>query len=432
MAVRFLIKLLALLLLIAAWCLVPRSQAWFDLLENWQHCYLAYIDDEDVRPVYHDAVLGGFGAAAIDDYDAYLKAYYRLEEASGDRADDVNAHTMNEVVGVGNMVGKSNNAASFPGVNQYLNEPGQDSDFEPVNSLAISAWIRPQLSDPSTGYVWMKNSSYGLHYTLNSMASTYVNFTVFAVETEVFSVMGALTDDWHHVVAVADQRTTRLYLYIDGVKTQSSGTYTPPITAAIDGLQIGGTTAGGKWKGGIDEAAFWKEPYWADNADRDAFAAALYNSGAGRFYSGGSPAYVDAPDGQTVEVPLTIRVRTHKHTADLTDVKIQWRQPGAAVWTDAPITYTGGTGDELEFNWPACSLGIESVTSANYSKGDAMRIRLYVSDGIYENGDLSQDPDAEGGTGTWLDQYVWSGTAHAVSWRTGRPGIDMTCFPVPP
>lgn len=119
----------------------------------------------------------------------------------------------------------------------------------------------------------------------------------------------------------------------------------------------------------------------------------------------GTP-FVIAPDGGTVYLPATFRcaVKTKGGFDAISTAKIQWRATDSATWTDMAPTYVSLTWT-INFDPSMTPFGHDTITTTQYAYAESMRFRLYVTDGLYENGDLAQDT-TEKGTNGWIDQDV--------------------------
>jgi len=113
-----------------------------------------------------------------------------------------------------------------------------------------------------------------------------------------------------------------------------------------------------------------------------------------------------APDGGTVSLPLTpyIRAQPRIGVEDvITRIKLQYRDSEGAWQTlvdyNDPVWI-------IQFDNHAAGFGHDVVTTGHYSKGDTALLRIWVTDGVFENADEAEDPDADGSVGNWQDQWV--------------------------
>lgn len=89
--------------------------------------------------------LAGGGAAAADPLLTGLKAYWKMDEASGTRADSIGAYTLTDNNTVGSAVGKIGNCASMvQSAAEYLSLPGAQAELliPEGSSYTVTGWVR--------------------------------------------------------------------------------------------------------------------------------------------------------------------------------------------------------------------------------------------------------------------------------------------------
>lgn len=115
-------------------------------------------------------------------------------------------------------------------------------------------------------------------------------------------------------------------------------------------------------------------------------------------------------DGQTVALPISVRVHTEPLVEGhpLVQVILQYRNPDSGAWVTLK-NYENVTWS-LNFEPRQIAFGRETINRTLYTAGQTIRIRLYVKDDIgTENGSLAVDTTEEGTNG-WSDLCVWGGT----------------------
>lgn len=212
-----------------------------------------------------------------------LVAYWRLEEASGTRAD---------ATGRGNNLTDNNTVLSATGIF------GNAADFELDNSESLSiadntdlstgdvtftipAWVNME-SLPAAAMIASKANDAGAisakEYWLYFDSSRF-RFRIFgsAANTAVADTFGApSTATWYHVVGWHDADADTINIQINNGDVDSVATSTTPNDAGT-AFAIGATAAAEfPFDGLIDEVGFWKRLLTAQEKTR------LYNAGVGR------------------------------------------------------------------------------------------------------------------------------------------------------
>ena len=171
------------------------------------------------------------------------RSYWRLGEASGTAAADemgANAGTYTGGVALGQpgaLIGDSNAAASFDGVNDYVVVPDAASlDF--TTAVTVELWVKRtknaayQVVFGKPGNGQSKFENYALWFNTSNGLSAY-----FGDGTTYVSVATAAIDtSWHHVVASYDNTSAKLY--VDGV-LQGSAASSVQLTANALPLNMG-------------------------------------------------------------------------------------------------------------------------------------------------------------------------------------------------
>ncbi len=191
-----------------------------------------------------------------------LVSYWRLGEASGTAAADVkaaNAGTYNgsPVFGAaGALVGDTDKAGTFDGVNDFVNVPDSAS-LDVVGALTEEAWIKVTAFDKSYQAILTKgNSAYRLQ---RNNATNTLDFEL--TGTTPLATLGAVNVNdaaWHLVTAVWSGSGTR-QIYVDGALDAQTTGVTGTTAANAQPLAIGQNVETGSrfWHGLIDESAIY-------------------------------------------------------------------------------------------------------------------------------------------------------------------------------
>jgi len=230
-----------------------------------------------------------FGSVDIDDYVAFLTAYWKMEATgANNRLDSVGSNDAVPSATPGTRAGINNNACDFvPGSSQYLTVP-DSADIKPTTGMAVSLWVYMDDTGTDRGIFYKEEeTAWGGCYRLVRQSGGSTEWMVRQSDNTNKTVLVADTLDgaWHHVVVMACDGFLRFY--IDNVEVGTPTAYDDTVDQDTTVLDIGRHSGAGYYMdGGIDEMAFWKNITFAggtETADREAFVAALYNSGVGRF-----------------------------------------------------------------------------------------------------------------------------------------------------
>lgn len=161
-----------------------------------------------------------------------------------------------EFEGASYGAGRIGNAFVFDGVNDVV--VVADSDSLRPAQITVEAWVNPTYPMSGTGGVITKTSSsngtngYGLSQLGNdSSFGFWVNNRGNAGSRTSTPLTAGV---WQHVVGTYDG--TALRLYVNG-QLVATTPYTAAINHSSSALLIGGGSADGAWKGGIDEALIY-------------------------------------------------------------------------------------------------------------------------------------------------------------------------------
>lgn len=229
-----------------------------------------------------------FGDATIDQYASFLKSYWHMEETgAANRVDVIGGHNAVPGNSPANRVGKSNNACDFiPGSQHYLTAP-HHADLSPTSSFAVSEWVYHDVGDANKTHL-NKGPSSSRSFTIGRTGDM-----VFQIWQSNDTVKSCIEDtpgseppigSWVNVVSIADGSHIWLYLNTVGASFAQGVAYDGTIKQVATGLSFGRfSDIGHYFDGGMDEVAFWNGITFANQAAREAFVAALWNSGSGIF-----------------------------------------------------------------------------------------------------------------------------------------------------
>jgi hypothetical protein len=204
-----------------------------------------------------------------------LISYWKLDEASGTRADSVGTNNMIDTGGVTGVAAKINNGAFSSGAS-FLSCAGNPT-LQVTSDFTVSCWVR--VDDPATLRIILAKAPAALapaDYMLRHHPTLGFIFTVNATNLTVGAPAVAMSI--HHLVAWYDSSDTFIRLRVDDATTYVSGSI-----ALVQGTDPLGLLSSGfgtsDWVGWIDEVGFWKRKLAAEEI------TALYNGGAGLPFS---------------------------------------------------------------------------------------------------------------------------------------------------
>ena len=145
------------------------------------------------------------------------------------------------------------NTLTLNGSSQYLEG---DLVSTATDNISMEAWVNWDGQTGSTGILYNGNSG-GNGYGLMLFSDVSQNITILCGGVGFLTSATALpTGGWHHIAAVREAGTWKLYL--DGAQKALSASATAPNTPT-GSFNIGSTSAGGQiFKGKIDEVRFWE------------------------------------------------------------------------------------------------------------------------------------------------------------------------------
>jgi trimeric autotransporter adhesin len=210
-----------------------------------------------------------------------LVAYWKLDEASGTRADATGrGNNLTDNNTVTQAAGKVGSAAQFTAANSEYLRVADNADISTGNvDFTLACWLQLATKGARRGAVAKDNNAgAGVEYELEYENTTdRIRWRVRG-ETLNADVLGSpAAGTWYFVVAWHDSAQAKRFVQVNDGTANSAAQITPPADGAA-ALDIGRWEAGFYWDGLIDEVGFWKRVLTA--AER----TTLYNGGAGRTY----------------------------------------------------------------------------------------------------------------------------------------------------
>lgn len=236
-----------------------------------------------------------------------LVAYWKMDEASGSRADSVGSYTLTDNNTCGSRSGIISSATDFIDTNtEFLSlADNADMSYTGAENRSLQFWFNP---DSVTGVntimsKWANTTDQEWLVYLNGSTLTLGVLQQGAELTKASITTGA----WWHVVVTMNS-SKGLELFVNGT---SAGTKTSVGTVAGTGSEVrfGQNSTTNFYDGAIDEAAFWTRVITSTEVTQ------LYNAGAGLAYpftsiktvGGLAKASVKTVDGLAIASVKTIK-----------------------------------------------------------------------------------------------------------------------------
>ncbi|MBI2018940.1 hypothetical protein HYS96_04535 [Candidatus Daviesbacteria bacterium] len=210
-----------------------------------------------------------------------IQAYWKLEEASGNRADSVGSNTLTDNATVTQATGKIGNAAQFTSANsEYLsiNDNASLSVGSGV-SVSMAAWVYLDATGTAAKIIskWGPNvgeKDYDLYYTGTRFEGAVRNLADDTGTSRTATTFGAPSaNTWYFVVFWYDDTADTLNIQVNDGAVDSTS-YSGGVQDGTYGVQIGSLRGTSQfWNGRIDALGFWKKALTAEER------TALYNGG---------------------------------------------------------------------------------------------------------------------------------------------------------
>ena len=209
---------------------------------------------------------GAWATADISGLLIGLIAYWRMDEASGTRADIIGSNDLADTNTVGSAAGLLGTAADFEASNSEYLSNGLPTGLDLPTSYTIDCYIRPEAVGGIQILHKRENAAQITIYLNGNQAALYTDAQVLSTPTL------ANGSDYH--VAVARDGTTTASVWVNNVET--TGTMAGTNTPLSASLFVGQDNAGANFYDGLmQHMAVWRRTL------SDAQIAKRYNGGAG-------------------------------------------------------------------------------------------------------------------------------------------------------
>ena len=215
---------------------------------------------------------------------ASLISYWKLDEASGSRADSYGTNTLTDNNTVTQNPGKLGKAAQITLANTEWLSVASNSSLQSGNiDFTITAWVYLDSKATSEEIVTKLTGAlalgeYQLQYSATSDRFQFQTWDTAVVKgtVDANNLGSPSTATWYYVIAWRDKTAATVNIQVNNGTVNSAAETGPPATSA-EGFSIGALSTLGQngWDGRIDSVGFWKRTLNATER------AALYNSGNG-------------------------------------------------------------------------------------------------------------------------------------------------------
>jgi hypothetical protein len=214
-----------------------------------------------------------------------LVSHWKLNEASGTRADSHGANNLTDVNTVTAVAGKIGDAGDFVAANSEKLTLAHNADISTGDiDFAFSGWFYRDSGGANRRIFGKGNdgattTEYELYWNSGNNKMTWVVFSggTTAVGT-VHSTETINTSTWYFFVVWHDAANNTVSISINNGTPAEAATTGSPAAAATANFSIGAKGVTGYWDGLIDSVSFWKRIPTADERTE------LYNAGAGIDY----------------------------------------------------------------------------------------------------------------------------------------------------
>jgi hypothetical protein len=212
-----------------------------------------------------------------------LVAYWKLDEASGNRLDSVGTRHMIPQGVVGSAAGKIGNGAVFVNNPEVLLKTNPDDSLNAIDfwtqGMTVAGWFyKPAPYDSRTAILGKGYNSFDWALYIENattLRARMIESVVNQTRSIDVTLEAGITDAWHFAIMRLNPTTKRLELRLDdGPWGVSAIALANPPTVDYNYMQIGrqGSTAGG---GTVDEVGLWRRYLSDEEVD------ALRNGGSG-------------------------------------------------------------------------------------------------------------------------------------------------------
>lgn len=228
----------------------------------------------------------------------YIKAFYKLDEVSGNRFDSSNGdHTATDINTVGSDTGKINLGASFVAANLEGFDIVDHSDLRPTGAFTVACWLKTSTASIQNIFQSFSNDPNVAGFDVYIGSDTYLTLlsgknTGNTASTDYGYVIGTINlcdGVWHHCIAIWDG--SNLKVYTDNGNESITTWANAPAYAAANYVRIGyyqvTATSKSRYVNGLrDEIILWNGVALSAAERTQVYNITKYN------YVGGFPTFL--------------------------------------------------------------------------------------------------------------------------------------------
>lgn len=211
-----------------------------------------------------------------------LNSYWKLDEASGTRADSVGSNTLTDNNTVSSAAGKISNAADFErSDSEWLSHADDPTLSTNGMSFTVCAWVKPEsvgINQHILGKGWDDGAQQEYNMGINDSNTFRMEWYDGSPQVNINSGVTASAGNWYFVAIRYNYSQGNIRVRVNSTDSTPSSVNQNSSTGGVFGIGKGGSAAGAYFDGLVDEVGFWKR-YLSD-----AELLRLYNSGAGLTY----------------------------------------------------------------------------------------------------------------------------------------------------
>lgn len=215
----------------------------------------------------------------------------------------------NDITNIGGVledIGLSGNCASFPtALDAYLTVPHHADIRYNGNEFILSIWLKPTADSLTTGNHEILGMAGSHVMRQNSDGTVYAYFYDGSGNfKEVTSTTLLSSTAWTHVIMCKIDGFVKLYIngVSEGTPVAITGAW-----ATTSNMILGSYFATADYQGLMDEIGIWNNTDITDT-DMTAMAAALYNSGTGRFFQPTNSSTMNIIPASGEQIPYTAEI----------------------------------------------------------------------------------------------------------------------------
>lgn len=233
--------------------------------------------------------IAGWTLDTQSDLTTNLEAYWKMEEPSGSRVDQINNIALADTNGIVSITGIRGQAASFVQTNSQFLSVFNTSVLATTGNFTVSTWVMFDTRGVAQTIASINDNintdrSWALDVTAANSAAFYVS-TGGGFSSVTASSFGAInTSTWYNIIGWYSQGS---HIGISINLSVNTAPFTAAIKTASTQFCVGAANTAGSFpiRGRVDEVGYWKKILSSANR------ADIYGNGTGNTYSAGQSGF---------------------------------------------------------------------------------------------------------------------------------------------